>query len=100
MELSEALKKEKSSCERLKEELSELQEVFEEEKNLGTQLRSDVGRERRERDDLMMRNAEVSQEVELVRQELRLVQQEANDMHTKIKEMQTTINEGEQVSIN
>lgn len=96
-QLSGALESEKDTVAKLMRELNELRVVHDEDKSVEEQLREDVSRERSERDILMLRNAEVSQEVELVRRELRTAQQDTNEMQAKMTELENSLRNRDEI---
>ncbi|KAK6618916.1 hypothetical protein RUM44_003297 [Polyplax serrata] len=67
------------------------------EENVNTQKRASEGinqqlkKERREKDEMMMRNAQISQEVELSKQELRKQEMETSELHSKIRELESSL---------
>lgn len=74
------------------------------EENVNTQKRASEGinqqlkKERREKDEMMMRNAQISQEVELSKQELRKQEMETSELHSKIRELESSLKDKQKVN--
>lgn len=104
-----------TKCTRLQEELEREQEknqdAVEEEKEIVINLKAEldqerrvveemserIEKERREKDDALMRNTQMSQEVELARQELRVQHQETDELFKKSSTMEKQLTDKTQV---
>jgi golgin subfamily A protein 1 len=86
--LSIALEDEKSSKAALHLELAQLRDALEAEQTHNADLSMSLDRERGEKDETLLRNDQMNQQVELAKQELREQEQESIELHKKITAME------------
>ena len=95
----ESGKEENELISQLTAELDRCRSVINEEKKHYEELKSAVDKERREKDEALLRNAQVSQDVEIVRQELRVQQQDSEELFKKQSDLEKQLKEKKLVSI-
>lgn len=95
----ESIREENEIITQLTAELDRCKIVIHEDKRHFEELQSTVDKERREKDEALLRNAQVSQDVEIVRQELRVQQQDSEDLYKKQKDLEKQLKEKKLVSI-
>ena len=82
---------EKSGNTALLLEVAQLRDALEAERTHNANLCISLDRERREKDETLLRNAQVNQQVELAKQELREQEQECTELHNRISVMEQTL---------
>lgn len=82
----------------LEVKLKKLNEDMHAEKKLFEEINSCLEKERQEKDEMMMRNAQISQEVELSKQEHRKQELESNELHSRITELESKLKDKQKVS--
>lgn len=97
-ELESSLNKEKNNSSLLQLEIIRLKDAYETEKKFSSEINDALEKEKREKDDMMMRNAQISQEVELARQELREQGLETTELQSRVSDLEYKIIEREKVS--
>lgn len=88
---------EKSGNTTLQLEVSRLRDALEAERTCSANLSISLDRERGEKDATLLRNAQVNQQVELVKQDLREQEQECTELHSRIALMVQTVSEKDRV---
>nr|CAD7462791.1 unnamed protein product [Timema tahoe] len=88
-----ALEAERSACSSLSLEKSQLERELESERTRANNLMQDLERECGEKDATLVRNAQVNQQVELVRQELRAQQGEVSELNQRMYALQSQLDE-------
>jgi len=86
--LQTSLEEEQSNNSSLRLELTQLQEILESERAIMAELRVFLEKERREKDAALLRNAQVSQDIEIVRQENRQQEIENIELQNRIENLE------------
>jgi len=98
-----SLEKEQSSNSSLCLELVHLQEILDSERAAVTELRVCLEKERDEKDIALLRNAQMSQDIEIVKQEIRQHKVENIELQNKVENLEVDLvskmNEAEQVIV-
>lgn len=99
--LQTSLKKEQSNNSSLSFELAHLREILESERAEVTELRIFLEKERNEKDTALLRNAQMSQDIEIVKQENRQHKIENIELQNKVENLEddlmNKVKEAEQV---
>ena len=83
----------------LESKLIEINNELESGKKLYEETNRKLEKEKGEKDDMMMRNAQISQKIELTKQKLRKQELESNELNSKINELEEKLNDKEKVSL-
>ncbi|XP_046736825.1 golgin subfamily A member 1 isoform X3 [Diprion similis] len=90
-QLKLSLDGEKTSNASLHLEVARLRETLETERTTTAKLRITLEKEREEKDVALLRNAQVSQDVEMVKQECRRQESENNELQSRVNNLEKTI---------
>jgi len=86
-----SLEKEQSSNSSLCLELVHLQEILDSERTVVTELRVCLEKERDEKDIALLRNAQMSQDIEIVKQEIRQHKVENIELQNKVENLEVDL---------
>ncbi|KAL0273778.1 UNVERIFIED_CONTAM: hypothetical protein PYX00_006375 [Menopon gallinae] len=92
-ELSRQYMNERNEKSALEEECIKVKELLEMEKKLNEDMSIALEKERQEKDDMMMRNAEISQEVQLAKQGIREQEMETSELQSKLASLEKKLAE-------
>lgn len=81
-----------------KKELDNLKEALDSERKMYLELSCALEKEREEKDEMMMRNAQIAQEVELVKQDFRNCEIETTELRTKLLRLEEQLKDKQKVS--
>lgn len=89
----ETVREENEIITQLTAELDRCKIVINEDKRQYDELKNTIDKEKREKDEALLRNAQVSQDVEIVRQELRVQQQDTEELYKKQSDLENQLKE-------
>lgn len=101
--LRSSLEREQSNNSSLHLEMAQLQEILESERLTTAKLRVFLEKERSEKDAALLRNAQISQDIEIVKQENRQQEIENIELHSRVENLEgdlvDKVKEAEQATV-